>query len=275
MKPRIVVAIFSILFFSHGQAEPDSGAPWPTVTVAINTFKSSFAKGEAVPCAFAIMNCGTSTVYVATMVRPMIRLVDGNGRAVPTGPLPEPPPPPPSHYMERNGKRVLMQPVWELPPGGGKTLVVPDALRHHRDNVSSGEYTFHCPIDWLSSYSEEQIVIRPNLKERLWVEAGAVVERVQGFPSNRVTIRIKGVPNDQSETQVGTMDKGQVHNFASRAAEAEGYDLKEFTAPKITFDSKTKQWSLFLEGTIVPAPRNHFWVLVDDKTGKARVRHGE
>ncbi len=80
---------------------------------------------------------------------------------------------------------------------------------------------------------------------------------------------------DEPGTQVGTMDRGHVRNLASRAARAEGYDLKKFAAPKITFDSKAKQWSLFFEGTVVPAPGNHFWVLVDGQTGKASVRHGE
>ena len=77
------------------------------------------------------------------------------------------------------------------------------------------------------------------------------------------------------EADGSTLTKDKVCDLANRAAEAEGYELKEFAAPKIGFDSEAREWSLFFEGTVVPAPGNHFSVLVDDRTGKASVRHGE
>ena len=196
MRATRIMTLCGLLLAFGTQAEPEQTPREPTLTVAINTFKSTFVKDEAVPCAFVIVNRGTNTVYVAAISEPMVQLVDSSGREVPTGPLPTPPPPPPSHYMDRNGKRVLMQPVWELPPGGGRALVVSDALQHHHVNLSAGEYAFHSPIDCLPSYGAKHIVRRSGLNERLWVEAGPVVDKAQVFPSNRVTIRIKGVPNN-------------------------------------------------------------------------------
>ncbi len=77
-----------------------------------------------------------------------------------------------------------------------------------------------------------------------------------------------------SKTQRGAMSGETVRDAARRAAVAEGYDLEEFRAPRIIFDPGTRQWSLFFAGSVEPAPGNHFHVLVDDRTGKASVRHG-
>ncbi len=74
-----------------------------------------------------------------------------------------------------------------------------------------------------------------------------------------------------SGTQLGTMPRDEVHDIASRAAIAEGYDLEKSAAPKITFDPETQQWSVRFEGT-GPAPGNNLLVIVDDGTGKASVR---
>jgi hypothetical protein len=71
------------------------------------------------------------------------------------------------------------------------------------------------------------------------------------------------------------MPKAKVHDIARRAAIAEGYDLGKFAAPKLTFDPEAQQWWLFFLGTDEPCPGNHFSVVVDDRTGKTSVRHGE
>ena len=84
-------------------------------------------------------------------------------------------------------------------------------------------------------------------------------------PSSRV---------DHPESKKGTMPSEKIPDYANHAAEAEGYDLKEFAAPKITFDLQANHWRLFYEGIVEPAPGNHFFVLVDDRTGETSVRHG-
>ena len=77
------------------------------------------------------------------------------------------------------------------------------------------------------------------------------------------------------EARSRTIPRDEVLGIASRAAVAEGYDLEKFAAPKVPFDPEAEQWWLFFEGTVCPAPGNHFYVVVDGKTGKASVRHGE
>ena len=85
--------------------------------------------------------------------------------------------------------------------------------------------------------------------------------------SERATVR--------AEARGGTIPRDEVLDIASRAAVAEGYDLEKFAAPKVTFDPEAEQWWLFFEGIVEPRPGNYFHVVVEGKTGKASVRHGE
>ena len=78
-----------------------------------------------------------------------------------------------------------------------------------------------------------------------------------------------------SETPRGTMLTYKVYDIAGAAAKAEGYDLEKFAAPKVTFDPEAQQWWLFFGGIVRPSPGNHFYVVVDERTGKASVRGGQ
>jgi len=133
-------------------------------------------------------------------------------------------------------------------------------------------------LDSLKKTLYSHLVLSTNPSPGLPDKLGAIMDKYKALLQDlnkKVANKASDPSVEKPETQVAAMGESQVHKVATRAAEAEGYDLKNFAAPKTTFDSKTRQWSLFFEGTVVSAPGNHFWALVDDRTGKASVRHGE
>jgi len=67
----------------------------------------------------------------------------------------------------------------------------------------------------------------------------------------------------------------QAFLVAKKAAESAGYDLQRFAYPKIRLDADRMVWSLFFQRKVDPAPGAHFWVIIQDQTRQARVRHGE
>ena len=76
------------------------------------------------------------------------------------------------------------------------------------------------------------------------------------------------------ETRRGTTLTYKVYDIAGAAAKAEGIDLEKFAAPKVTFDPEAQQWRLIYWRILDPVPGSYFHVLVDERTGKARVGHG-
>jgi len=158
------------------------------------------------------------------------------------------------------------------------------ALGVYRNGKTVREYST-AEMERLGSGVSQSISHYSILRRRLGFQDGHVFEvvgvsgKVFSIELETGTIGVKpaepsaGGAADWSETQVGTMDKGQVRNLASRAAQAAGYDLKNY-APKTYFNSKTMQWIVFFHGTVNPRPGNHLTVGVDDLTGKTVVRAG-
>jgi hypothetical protein len=68
----------------------------------------------------------------------------------------------------------------------------------------------------------------------------------------------------------------EVVQLARRAAENAGYRLDEFEAPMVDFEPfvHDKKWFVFFYGK-VPAPGNHFLVIIDDESRAVRVWPGE
>ena len=94
-----------------------------------------------------------------------------------------------------------MEPVWALPQGEGTAFVDPVVLRYHRDGVTEGHYTLRWEFTSLPARLHEDVVVREDTQERLWVPAGPVEKRVAVSPSNEVRIRIRGVSNNRMEAE--------------------------------------------------------------------------
>lgn len=69
------------------------------------------------------------------------------------------------------------------------------------------------------------------------------------------------------------MSEAQVIMIGSQTAQSKGYAPKEFFDPSVTFDRKTRTWTLFYQGRM-PDPGNHFLVEIKDDTGEAQLMPG-
>ena len=72
------------------------------------------------------------------------------------------------------------------------------------------------------------------------------------------------------------MSKSQVIELANREARWQDVDLGRFEEPGAEYESlrnKDHMWSVFYDGK-TRAPGNHFFVWVDDRTGKCRLVPG-
>jgi hypothetical protein len=156
----------------------------------MNTFKSEFKQGEPVKLAVALVNSGAEPVYLPTIGEFIVHVADSEGKEVRCGPIPTPPPSPPDHFMNQDGHEIHVQPVWELLPGTGRAVVVADALKYHRVNLTTGTYRLYLPATRLSSWEKRDLVVREGLKERLWSPI-APEGRVGVSSANYVTIHIR------------------------------------------------------------------------------------
>ncbi|MGA3287614.1 MAG: hypothetical protein ABSD46_09320 [Bacteroidota bacterium] len=72
------------------------------------------------------------------------------------------------------------------------------------------------------------------------------------------------------------MSENEVISIANHAAEKAGHILSKYDKPKAKFNfiSQDSTWTVFYDG-IIPAPGNHFMILVKDQTGETQVMEGE
>lgn len=163
------------------------------LTAAANTFRKNFHVAEPVPLVIAIANAGPEPVYVSSFDRqtelPRIKVRDAEGKTVRGDPIPTPSKPPGDHYMEKEGKRVLMQPLWKLEGGGGVVIVIPDALKRYHKHVTTGTYTLH-PAVGASRYRTDSIVRREGLRYEYWAEAAALISQ-RTLEANVIKITIE------------------------------------------------------------------------------------
>jgi len=78
--------------------------------------------------------------------------------------------------MEKEGKRILMEPLWKLEGGCGVVAVFPDALELYHKHLARGRYTVH-PVVSASRYRDDSIVRREGLAYEYWAEAAALVSQ--------------------------------------------------------------------------------------------------
>ena len=63
----------------------------------------------------------------------------------------------------------------------------------------------------------------------------------------------------------------QVLEIATAVAQKAGNHLEEYQAPRATFDSHERKWSVYWDRKPPGNPGGYIWISVDDKTGDARL----
>jgi hypothetical protein len=165
-----------------------------SVSVAARSLTDVVAVGEAVPLVLAIANHGAGRVYSllteSDFREGFCTVKDANGTVISGGPIAEPNVPLPSYwYMEKDGRRVLTMPLYEIAAKGVRLLVIADAVRRHHGRMAEGIY-FLSLGDIEILHDVEDVIVREGLPFRLWVEAEAQMTRVR-HPVNDVKIEIR------------------------------------------------------------------------------------
>ena len=161
-----------------------------SLLAAANTFKKTFAPGEAVPLAVALANSRDKSVFVPVVFPPNVELFDGRGNRVMGDPIARPPSPPPGWVIMRNGKRVMTTPVWELPAKSGRVTVVDDALKRYHKHIGKGIYTIRVRVG-SGIYDPNSIIRRQGVKHKLWVETRTRPTGPRQLKANEIRIRIE------------------------------------------------------------------------------------
>jgi len=193
-KHLLLVGLAGVLLLyvtSLGLSSDQIDREFPTVTLAMNTFQTEFKKEESVQVGVALINSGENPVYVPALNRCWVTLKNDQGQEVRRGDLPEPPSPPPHYYMEIDGKKTLLEPVWKLKPGDGKIFVDDDVLRYYKDSISLGYYSFAWESASMLMFDEKNLLFREDTDEKLWVQVKSPKERIMIQPSNSVRIKIQ------------------------------------------------------------------------------------
>jgi hypothetical protein len=184
----VAIALVAIQLAS-AQPAPTTGAagdirPGAAIMLTRTDLKDDGARPLLVLVSFA--NLGDSPLYVTRMDNPNLQLVDEGGNPVGGKVLEDPRAPSKEWYMMKEGKSVLMRPVWRLDPKAGIVRVVPDALAGYPTPLPLGRYQLRLPMKALKAFSEKQVVRRTDVKHELWVEAdarGSSVETAQNSVS--------------------------------------------------------------------------------------------
>jgi len=80
----------------------------------------------------------------------------------------------------------------------------------------------------------------------------------------------------QPKPDIARLSQADVFRLAGVAAVEQGYSLEKYKDPQAhyEFTRNDRTWGVFYDGK-VPAPGNHFLVVINDRTGTARVMPGE
>ena len=167
------------------------------ISVNMKTLKDVYEVGERAPLVLAIANHSSEPVYSLlgeSDFRDGFSMVkDANGTIISGGPIPDPNVSLPSYwYMEKDGRRVLTMPLYEIPGKAVRILVIEDALRRHYGRIAEGIY-FLSLGDIEILHDVEDVIVREGLPERLWVDPTSDMTRVR-HPVDDVKVEIRGSP---------------------------------------------------------------------------------
>lgn len=184
----LFVTVSTVAVASRGDDKLDSEAEVPVI-VAINVAHEQCRRTEPLPLAVAVANASTGTVYVSTIERPFVEVKNAAGEVIDGAPIDEPLEPPADHYMNVDGKEVLMQPVWRLESRRGVVVVLPDAFERYHGHLSKGRYSLTLRARYITVHDEHRLVRRPGLAHECWVKAGGPTRRLP-VSWNTVTVEV-------------------------------------------------------------------------------------
>lgn len=150
------------------------------IAVILNSPVRRCKARDRLPVVVTVANLTDKKMYVAKIEEFYVVLRDSNGRVVMGDPIPDPPPAPEDRYVNEDGRRVLIDPLWELEGLEGIARVLTDALRRYHKNLKKGVYTVSLNIDSMHTYSAKDVIRKDDSeRRRSFVRVGASSERVR------------------------------------------------------------------------------------------------
>ena len=185
---RIMLILFVLdaplfmLFADGGPAEKEEG----TVSIAFKAVKSSYKLGEPVNIAVAVANFTDKPVYLPVRENEIFfsdfDVKDINGVRITGRIVGDPNTMPPQHYyMNRDGKKILMSPVFEIPSKGLFLSIIPDVLKGYYQKLKSGQYYIE-PFSAGVMQEAPEVTFRPDFPEWLWVETFDITMLIKHDP---------------------------------------------------------------------------------------------
>ena len=161
------------------------------LSISIKALKDVYKPGEPVPLVLAIANHGGEAIYIHKL-NPYIEIKDTNSVRIMGDPVPTPPPSPPHYYMEKEGKRIYVVPVFKI--GGPEVILelIPDAIERYHKHLSEGNYYLRANAT-KAVYHESSLIFRQDFPNQLWVEPQPGVLQLE-LQSNTVKIQIRRKP---------------------------------------------------------------------------------
>ena len=142
------------------------------ITVMARLVKEVYEPTEPVPIVVGIANHSSEPVYLSTD-RPGIfgtgaDVKDANGVRMKGDPILTPPGAPLSHFMEKDGKSVYVQPVSKIKGSSLILALMPDALQRHQGYLTEGTYYLHIgSVEIIHEISD--LIVRKDVPHRLWI----------------------------------------------------------------------------------------------------------
>jgi hypothetical protein len=196
------------------------------ITIAARASKTVYGPNEPVPIVIGISNHGTAPVYTTQNESDFLcsgcYVYDANGKEVP---LPRdyriqrPPPPPPSHYMQRDGKTVVVQPVYEIRGHGEMVAIMEDVMSVYHGHLPDGTYSLGFD-EVLIVEDANALIVREGVGPRLWVESQLNMPIARRYPVNRVAIEIRSKPAEQGVSEKSIVEPNHPSGPAQPIAQA-------------------------------------------------------
>lgn len=170
-----------------------------SVTSIAKTLKTIYEPGEPVPIVLAISNHSSRPIYTfqgeSDFLGGFSLVFDTNGVRIMGDPIPTPPPPPLHYYMEKDGKRIYVVPVYKIDGPGVMVAVIADALRIHHKHLSEG--TFYLDLgDIEIIHKVSDLIVREDVPHKLWIDPRSPITRIR-HKLNPVKIQIRRKTEDE------------------------------------------------------------------------------
>ena len=164
-----------------------------SVTVTARVAKRVYEPGELVGVTITIANHSDNPVYIfhseSDFLKSSCFLTDANGATVRGDPVDTPRLAPPSHFMQKDGKRIYVLPVYVIKGHGVMEAFVEDALHRHRNYIWEGTFTLDFGA-YEVIHEIEELIVREDKAHRLWVQPNSPMVKLR-HKCNQIKIEIR------------------------------------------------------------------------------------